>query len=112
MTDEPWRIEEGLLKIRSEPQDAHFVSLHGELDLASAKALEDEFIRIEATSVSRIVLDLRELEFIDSTGLAVIMRAHERAKNDGHVLRVLRPNGQVGRVFELCHLDEVLAFGN
>ena len=112
MTDQPWRIEEGLLKIRSDAQDAHFVSLHGELDLASAKALEDEFIRVEATSVSRIVLDLRELEFIDSTGLAVIMRAHERAKRDGHVLRVLRPNGQVGRVFEICHLDEVLAFGN
>ena len=92
--------------------EVHFVSLHGELDLANAKALEDEFIRVEATSVSRIVLDLRELEFIDSTGLAVIMRAHERAKRDGHVLRVLRPNGQVGRVFEICHLDEVLAFGN
>ena len=112
MTDQPWRIEQGLLTIRSEPQNVHSVSLHGELDGATAKELEAEFIRIEATSVSRIVLDLRELEFIDSTGLAVIMRAHERAKRDGHVLRVLRPNGQVGRVFEICHLDEVLAFGN
>ena len=78
------------------------MSLHGELDGENAKALEDEFIRIEATSVSRIVLDLSELEFIDSTGLAVILRADRRAKNDGHVLRVLRPNGQVGRIFELC----------
>jgi anti-sigma B factor antagonist len=112
MPDEPQRIAQGLLTIRSEPQDAHLVSLHGELDGATAKALEDEFIRVEATSVSRIVLDLRELEFIDSTGLAVIMRAHGRAKNNGHVLRVLRPQGQVGRVFELCGLDEVLAFGS
>ena len=112
MPDEPGRIEQGLLTIRSEQQDAHFVSLHGELDLASAKALEDELLRIEATSISRIVLDLTELEFIDSTGLAVIVRADTRAKNDGHVLRVLRPNGEVARVFELCELDEVLAFGN
>jgi anti-sigma B factor antagonist len=58
------------------------------------------------------VLDLRELEFIDSTGLAVILRADTRAKNDGHVLRVLRPDGQVARIFELTGLDEVLAFGN
>jgi stage II sporulation protein AA (anti-sigma F factor antagonist) len=58
------------------------------------------------------VLDLRELEFTDSTGLAVIMRAHGRAKNDGHALRVLRPQGQVGRVFERSGLDEVLAFGS
>ena len=112
MPDEPRRIEQGLLTIQSEPQDARFVSLHGELDLANAKALEDEFIRIEATSVSRIVLDLSELEFIDSTGLAMIVKADRRAKNDGHVLRVLRPLGQVGQAFELSGLDELLAFGN
>jgi anti-anti-sigma factor len=114
MPDEPQRIKQGLLTIRSEPQDAHLVSLHGELEGANAKALECEFTRVEATRVSRIVLDLSELEFIDSTGLAVIMRAHARA-NDGHVLRVLRPDGQdgqVSRLFELCGLDEVLAFGN
>ena len=112
MSDEPRRIEQGSLTIQSEPQDAHFVSLHGELDGANAKALEDEFIRIEATSTSRIVLDLSELEFIDSTGLAVILRADRRAKNDGHVLRVLRPNRKVGRIFEISGLDQVLAFGN
>jgi anti-anti-sigma factor len=71
MTDETRRIEHGLLTIRSEPQKAHLVSLHGELDGATAKGLEAEFIRIETTSVSRIVLDLSELEFIDSTGMAV-----------------------------------------
>ena len=112
MPDEPGRIEEGLLTIRSEQQEAHFVSLHGELDLASAKALEDELIRIEATSVSRIVLDLGDLEFVDSTGLAVIVRADTRAKNDGHVLRLLRPQGRVGRIFERSGLDQMLAFGN
>ncbi len=112
MTDEPRRIAHGLLTIRSEPQNAYLVSLHGELDGATAKGLEAEFIRIEATSVSRIVLDLCELEFIDSTGLAVILRADRRANNDGHVLRVLRPQGQVARIFELTHLDEVLAFGS
>jgi anti-anti-sigma factor len=112
MTDEPRRIEQGLLTIRSEPQNAHLVSLHGELDGATAKELEAEFIRIEATSVSRIVLDLRELEFIDSTGLAVILRADTRAKHDGHVLRVLRPDGQVRRVFELSDMDALLTFGD
>ena len=112
MSDEPRRIEQGSLTIQSEPQDGRFVSLHGELDGENAKALEDEFIRVEATSVSRVVLDLSELEFIDATGLAVILRADKRAKNDGHVLRLLRPQGRVRRAFELCGLDELLAFGN
>jgi anti-sigma B factor antagonist len=111
MSDEPQLIEQGLLT-RSEPQDGRLVSLHGELDGANAKALEDEFIRVEATSVSRVVLDLSELEFIDATGLAVILRADKRAKNDGHVLRLLRPQGRVRRAFELCGPDELLAFGN
>ena len=93
MGDEPRRIEEGSLTIRSEPQEARFVSLHGELDMANAKALEDELSRIEATNVARIVLDLGELEFIDSTGLAVIVRADARARKDGHGLRLLRPQG-------------------
>ena len=112
MTDEPRRIRQRLLTIQSEPQNAHLVSLHGELDGATAKELEAEFIRIEATSISRIVLDLRGLDFIDSTGLAVILRADTRAKHDGHVLRVLRPDGQVRRVFELSDLDALLTFDN
>jgi anti-sigma B factor antagonist len=112
MPDEPRRIEQGLLTIHSEPQDdARFVSLHGALDLANAKALEDEFICIEATSVSRIVLDLSELDFIDSTGLTMIVKADRRAKNDGHVLRLLRPSGQVGQALAVSGLDELLAFG-
>ena len=61
--------------------------------MANAKALEDELSRIEATNVAPIVLDLGELEFIDSTGLAVIVRADARARKDGHVLRLLRPQG-------------------
>jgi anti-anti-sigma factor len=43
-------------------------------------------MRLEATDPSRIVLDLSRLEFIDSTGLAVIPRAHGRAKHNGHSL--------------------------
>jgi len=42
-------------------------------------------------------------------------RDHESSRTSEerrHVLRVVRPNGQVGRVFEICDLDEVLAFGN
>ena len=112
MTDEPRRIEQDSLTIRSEPENAHLVSLHGELDGATAKELEAEFIRIEATSVSRIVLDLSELDFIDSTGLAMIVKADRRAKNDGHVFRLLRPQGQVGRAFAVSGLDQLLAFGN
>ena len=88
------------------------VSLHGELDGATAKELEAEFIRVEATSVSRIVLDLGELEFIDSTGMAVILRADTTSEERRpHPPRPAAAR-QVAPILELARLDELLAFGN
>jgi anti-sigma B factor antagonist len=102
---------QGVLRIGSERQvDAQRITLGGEMDGSNARDLEDEFIRIEATDVSLIVLDLGSLDFIDSTGLAVIVRAHRRAKSNGHRFRFTRPQGQVQRIFELCGLDQELAF--
>ena len=110
MTDQPRRIDRGLLTIRIEPQDVYLVALDGEMDGSNARDLELELIRIEATGVSRIVLDLSQLEFVESTGLAVIVRAHKRAKRDGHSLGFVRPQGHVGRTFELTGLDQELSF--
>jgi anti-sigma B factor antagonist len=111
MSDPPHRLGQSVLTIRSEPQaDAHLVTLAGEMDGSNARDVEDEFIRIEATPVSLIVLDLGSLEFIDSTGLAVIVRAHRRAQNNGHRFGIKRPRGHVSRLFELCGLDRQLSF--
>jgi anti-anti-sigma factor len=111
MTAPPHRFGQGLLTIRSEPQaDAHLVTLAGEMDGSNARDVEDEFIRIEGMPVSLIVVDLGSLEFIDSTGLAVIVRAHRRAQKNGHKFGIKPPQGHVGRLFELCGLDRELSF--
>jgi anti-sigma B factor antagonist len=112
MTDQPRQIDRGLLTIRTEPQDVYLVALHGEIDGSNARDLELELIRIEATGVSRIVLDLSGLEFVESTGLAVIVRAHRRAKQNGHSLGFVRPQGHVSRTFEVTGLDQELSFVN
>jgi anti-sigma B factor antagonist len=112
MTDQARRIERGLLTIRSEPRDSYLVALHGEMDGSNARDLELELFRVEASGVSRIVLDLSRLEFVDSTGLAVILRAHQRAKSDGHSVAFVRPQGHVGRTFEVTGLDKELSFVN
>ena len=111
MTDQPRRMEHGLLTIRSARQgDGHLVTLNGEMDGWNARTLDDELIRLGNDGGVEIVLDLSQLEFIDSTGLAVIVRAHGRATNDSHVLRVVPPQGQVARAFELTGLDKALSF--
>ena len=112
MTEQARRIDRGLLTIRSEPQDDYRVALDGEMDSANARDLELELIRIETTGVSRIVLDLSRLKFVESTGLAVIVRAHKRAKQTGHGLAFVRPQGHVSRTFEVTGLDKELSFVN
>jgi anti-anti-sigma factor len=80
--------------------------LFGELDVSSSAALEDELRRVGASSV--IVLDLQELEFIDSTGLGVLVKTHQRMRDDGLQLAVVKGNGQVRRLLELTGLDQQL----
>jgi anti-sigma B factor antagonist len=111
MDDATRRIKRNLLTMVSQERaGVHLVRLEGEMDGSNARDLEDELTRIEGTGASRIVLDLTRLEFIDSTGLAVIIRAHWRSTNDGHSLDLTRPPRDVMRILELCGLDEELPF--
>jgi anti-sigma B factor antagonist len=112
MTDQPRQIDRGLLTIRTAARHVYLIALDGEMDGANARDLELELMRIEATGAARIVLDLSRLEFVESTGLAVIVRAHERAKQDGHSLVFMRPEGDVVRTFEVTGLDQELSFVN
>ncbi|HZU40397.1 MAG TPA: STAS domain-containing protein [Solirubrobacteraceae bacterium] len=88
--------------------DVPVVSLYGELDLASSPALEDELERLLATAPSVVVIDLRELDFMDSTGLSVLIRAHHRAHEAGHRLAVVNGTRQVRRLLSLTGLAERL----
>jgi anti-anti-sigma factor len=113
MSDQARSIERGSLTILSESDAAHLVTVSGEMDGSNARDLEDELIRLEHEGRSRIMLNVSRLDFIDSTGLAVIFRAHARMKKRGHSLTLVRPQGQqVGRAFEVTGLDNALSFVN
>lgn len=82
--------------------------LLGELDVAGAPALERRLAEL-GQARARVVLDLSELRFIDSTGVRVLLRAVVDAGRGGRQVRVdpdLAPN--VRRVLELVNLDELI----
>lgn len=81
--------------------DTVVLTLEGELDLASASKLERELVNLEAAKPGRIVIDLRGLSFIDSTGMRTLALAQRRALSDDHDLLLRRGPHQVQRVFEL-----------
>lgn len=80
----------------------------GELDLASAPALEDELNKVMSGSEGVIVVDLRQLEFIDSTGLSVLVKAHQRAQESEREFGVVKGGAQVQRLLSLTGLAERL----
>jgi anti-sigma B factor antagonist len=84
------------------------VVMQGELDMATSRLLEEELVQIADGSAERVVLDLRNLTFMDSTGLCVILRADARAREAGRTLVVVRGPEAVDKVFRLTKTDEML----
>lgn len=86
------------------------VSLSGELDLSSAPAVEAEVGRLLGAGAAVLVLDLRKLAFMDSTGLRAVLRADARARDGGRRLAVVDGTEPVRRVFEMTGMHERLTF--
>jgi anti-sigma B factor antagonist len=82
------------------------VVLAGELDIASTESLEKELTTIEGNTPGTLVLDLRGVEFIDSTGLRAVIAADERARAAGRRFVVVRGPGAVERLFSVTRLDQ------
>ena len=88
------------------------VRFEGELDLASAPQAEGALQRLETSEPppERLVLDLRGVRFLDSTGLRVILAADSRARRDGRRVQVIAGPEPVHRVFRIALLDKRLDF--
>ena len=82
------------------------IALRGELDLAHAYTFDEELRRVEEARPACIVLDLRELRFLDSCGLARLLAARRRARRMGHRLVLVRGSKAVQRLFALAAVDE------
>ncbi len=85
------------------------IALSGELDLASSPDLEQKLDEVFASDAELVVLDLRELEFMDSTGLSVLIRAHQTAEEARRRLYLVKGPPQVQRLLTLTGVGERLA---
>ena len=84
------------------------LALAGEFDLSNAVQVEDVLKEIEQERPPLLVLDLRELTFMDSTGLRVMVSADARARDDSRRLAVVQGPESVHRVFRITGLDDHL----
>jgi len=83
----------------------------GELDLSGAALLEDELDRLALEpELSAVVLDMRQLEFMDSSGLRLVVLADMRAREAGRRFVLVKGAETVHRVFEITRMSERLEF--
>lgn len=95
------------VEVRTEGRAA-IVVVRGELDLATSPELEQQLQHVWDTGAESLVIDLRELEFMDSTGLSIIVKAHQRLSEEGRQLSLVRGSQQVQRLLDLTGVSERL----
>lgn len=83
--------------------DCRDIQVMGELDLAVAGQL-DEVLTKAVEECTRVLVGLEGCAFIDSSGIAVILRAHSRMAEEGNRLAVYAPTDQVLRVLSMTGL--------
>ena len=87
------------------------IAVEGDLDLSVADRIEEELAKAERGEAEAIVLDLSELTFIDSTGIAVLIAAARRSAEDTNRLRIRRSHAPgVRRMLALTGVDGRLPF--
>ena len=85
------------------------IAIQGELDLATAPQLDAEFQRVGAfDGIDLAIVDLRNLAFLDSTGLEAIMKFEARTRAAGVEMVVVRGPRAVERLFAVMQLDQKL----
>jgi anti-sigma B factor antagonist len=86
------------------------VAVAGELDLANAGALQAQLDALRDHGFTDVVLDLRELEFMDSSGVALILGEGRRARGAGQRFSLVAGRTAVQRALRLCGVADELEF--
>jgi anti-sigma B factor antagonist len=97
------------IDLKTEENGSLLFKLRGSLDLATAPTIKAALS--EATEKSRhdLILDLTQLEFLDSTGLGVLIGAHRRAAEHGGSFRLIVNDGPIWRLLNITGLVTVFA---
>ena len=87
---------------------AGLVAVEGELDIATLPEVEQTVTRMRSEELERLVIDLREVAFLDSTSIELLLRLHGELTAAGAELVIVRAPRDVDRIFDLLELGRVL----
>lgn len=84
------------------------VALEGRLDLSTATLVRQRLAELVASGSRRLVIDLGDVSFIDSTGLGTLVSGYKAARLAGGDVRLARPSDQARVILQLTTLERVL----
>ena len=84
------------------------VALQGELDQSSAPRLQQQLLELESHHPGVLLIDLRGLSFMDSSGLQQLFEASRRARTEGRRLVLVKQPGPIERVLSLVRADAAI----
>ncbi|HEY6531043.1 MAG TPA: STAS domain-containing protein [Acidimicrobiales bacterium] len=98
------------LDVATHADGVSVVTVLGEVDVATAPALRQELLRLitEGVSPPRVVVDMAGVDFLDSTGLGVLLGGLKRVRAKDGSLVLARAEPQVRKVFEITRVIEIL----
>ncbi len=85
------------------------VTVTGEVDVETAPRLRKALISAADVPAPMVVVDLREVTFLDSTGLGVLVSGLKRARENGGDLRLVATSSHILRILAITRLDSVLS---
>jgi anti-anti-sigma factor len=88
--------------------EALHVTLTGELDISNVERFEQVLMELEQPRPELIVLDLRAVRFIDSTGLSLLLNADARARRQSRHVTIVSGTGAARRIMRTVALDQIL----
>lgn len=94
--------------VETTTQGIGVVTPKGRLNMVSARRLKELLSELVSDGTSRIVVDMAETTFLDSSGLGALIAGLKSARQAGGDLRIARPTPSVQTVFQLTNLDKVL----
>jgi anti-anti-sigma factor len=86
-------------------------AISGEIDIATAPQLWERVASTVSKGTKRLVLDLTDMDFIDASGISVIVRARPLLADDAQIV-LRRPNRLARKVFEIVELDKLCRVEN
>lgn len=96
------------LSLKSRTQGPfHVIEVGGEVDVYTAPKLRESIVSAVDEGHNRLVVDVEKVDFLDSTGLGVLVGSLKRARSEGGSLDIVCTQERILKIFDITGLDKV-----